>query len=396
MSSNNLFSASNSALGYLFQVRLALLESIRRIRSRSADGVCIEALDDISFESRGEASELLQTKHHSTPANLTDSSPDLWKTLRVWISFHLDSQTSFGEVSLYLITTSDAGENSIAWNLGLEHRDIESALGIMLRVARDTISDQNRPGADSFLALSESDQRSFVNSIFVLTSQSNILDVRTELKTELRISVREEHLDHFLNHVEGWWFHWCVDHLMSDPPITISLTALHKQIVSLAQQYEEENLPVNPWDEPDAVDSENDTRIFVQELREIGLTNRGIELAVRDYYRAFAHRSRWNREDLLLVGELKQYESKLVSEWEQHFEIMRSTLGENPSHELGQSRGLELYQSLGFGRHIPIRRKVSEEFIYRGSLHMLADDRRLGWHFTFKDRLQALLSEASS
>ncbi len=68
-------SAAASALGYLYQVRYALLESLRRLRNGQEFIVAIETLDDVMFEKDGEAPELLQTKHHlEKAANLTDSS----------------------------------------------------------------------------------------------------------------------------------------------------------------------------------------------------------------------------------------------------------------------------------------------------------------------------------
>ena len=39
-----------------------------------------------------------------------------------------------------------------------------------------------------------------------------------------------------------------------------------------------------------------------------------------------------------------------------------------------------------------IRERYDESFMSRGSLHGLADDRRVGWHPEFEARLEALLS----
>jgi hypothetical protein len=45
----------------------------------------IERLDDVAFETAGDAVELLQTKHHiNKQGDLSDASVDLWKTSRVW------------------------------------------------------------------------------------------------------------------------------------------------------------------------------------------------------------------------------------------------------------------------------------------------------------------------
>jgi len=80
------FDATASMLGYLYQVRLALLDSLRRLRRLGTFSVSIETLDDVAFEKQGSPTELLQTKHHiDRQANLSDASPDVWKSLRVWV-----------------------------------------------------------------------------------------------------------------------------------------------------------------------------------------------------------------------------------------------------------------------------------------------------------------------
>jgi hypothetical protein len=79
------FSAKESGLGYLFQARYALWLILDGPEERET---VLESLDDITLESEGQASELLQTKHHSAPASLTNASAELWKTLRIW-STHL-------------------------------------------------------------------------------------------------------------------------------------------------------------------------------------------------------------------------------------------------------------------------------------------------------------------
>ncbi|MBE0548573.1 MAG: hypothetical protein IH627_13185 [Rubrivivax sp.] len=71
------FNAGASMLGYLYQVRVALLWAIRQ--SRIGDfSVSVETLDDVSFEANGDPIAVLQTKHsvHST-SGLSDLSPEL-------------------------------------------------------------------------------------------------------------------------------------------------------------------------------------------------------------------------------------------------------------------------------------------------------------------------------
>ena len=68
--SNNAFSAAASALGYLYQCRLALVCALRRVRKNAEFQLAIETLDKVVFEKNGEPSVLLQAKHLRERSNL--------------------------------------------------------------------------------------------------------------------------------------------------------------------------------------------------------------------------------------------------------------------------------------------------------------------------------------
>jgi hypothetical protein len=113
--------------------------------------------------------------------------------------------------------------------------------------------------------------------------------------------------------------------------------------------------------------------------------------AIRNYYRAFEQRSRWVREDLLLIGELERYEERLIEEWDLHFEQMRDDLGDDAAEEAMRQAAQSLYKWVESGSHRFIRPGVTEPAIARGTYQMLADDLRVGWHLEFLDRIKRLL-----
>jgi hypothetical protein len=76
--------------------------------------VSIETLDDVVFERDGEPPDLLQTKHHiKKTADLTDTSPDLWKTIRIWCEGFINSNIPDGS-TFFLITTAEAPKGAAA------------------------------------------------------------------------------------------------------------------------------------------------------------------------------------------------------------------------------------------------------------------------------------------
>lgn len=105
------FGAAPSMVGYLYQVRLALLWAIRR--SRTSDFVVsLETLDDVSFEVGGEPLAVLQAKHSlKAAATLTDLNAELWKTLRVWLMGLASGEIPLG-TARFLITTAAAAPGS--------------------------------------------------------------------------------------------------------------------------------------------------------------------------------------------------------------------------------------------------------------------------------------------
>ena len=117
MNKKSEFDATSSALGYIYQVRYALLAALKKITSVADPddfNISIETLDDVAFDENGDPETLLQTKYHGSPGNITDRSPDIWKTLRVWIESHHNNIINFTCSSLFLITTETAKKNSLA------------------------------------------------------------------------------------------------------------------------------------------------------------------------------------------------------------------------------------------------------------------------------------------
>jgi hypothetical protein len=128
----------------------------------------------------------------------------------------------------------------------------------------------------------------------------------------------------------------------------------------------------------------------VRQLALIKAGKKRIAAAIRDYYRAFEQRSRWLRNDLLLVGDLDKYERRLIEEWEIVFEAMRDEVGADAADDAKEKAARDVF-TWAERVSIPIRPRVTEPFVTRGSLHMLADEVRLGWHPEFRDRLAVLL-----
>ncbi|MBA2848250.1 hypothetical protein G4V39_04530 [Thermosulfuriphilus ammonigenes] len=389
----NNFGASASLIGYLYQCRLALLEALRRLRKNVTFSVSIETLDDVVFDSNGEAAEILQTKHHiNRAADLNDASPDIWKTFRIWIS-GLINDTIPDDSTFFLITTSSAPEASAAYYLRAgKSRDVVRAIERLNATAESSTNKTNTHAYKLFRNLSAEKKRNFLEAVIVLDNAPAISDLDGLLKEELFHAVKPKFLDSFVRRIEGWWFRRVIEHLSSDASEPILSEELLAEEGRLREQFKQDNLPVDDDIMNATVDASGyQDRTFVHQLRLIEIGNRRIFYAIRNYFRAFEQRSRWVREDLLFVGELDRYEDRLVEEWELLFEAMKDDLGNDAAEEAKKKAAQALYKWVETGSHRSIRAGVTEPCIARGTYQILADKLRVGWHPEFLKRLKKLL-----
>jgi hypothetical protein len=393
---SNTFSARPAALGYLYQVRFALLLLMSR---GYPDGrITIEKFDDVAFDTDGTPTELLQLKHRiASTGSLTDASSDLWKTIRIWAEEVRVGGVAAEQTLFSLVTTGRAAAHSAAWYLHpTDHRSAVTAYDILGRVAIASSNASNAAGYEAFLRLPEDARKRLVSSIHVLDSSPTIEDVRPLIERELALTVRQEHITSVFTRVEGWWFGEVVRHLTNGSAPALEYRSLQAYVSDVRDMFTPDSLPIDFFYEepPEGADSED--RRFVVQLRLIASHNNNISFAIRDYYRAFKQRSAWLREDLLQAGELQRYEDRLVEEWQRFFAFAQEGIAPNASEEDLQRAGRELFQTM-HNRELHIRSNTREPYVMRGSLHILADRSPplVGWHPEFLARLQALVAVAA-
>ncbi len=386
------FSAADSTLGYLYQCRVALASALQRIRASEEFTVALETLDDVVFEPEGRAPDLLQTKHHRTrSANLTDASPDLWKSLRIWCE-GLAAGTIPPGSTLYLITTSQAGDDSAAHRLRVAERDVATARARLHATAQTSTNKDNKSAYEAFLALNEDHQRALLETVFVIDSSPAIAELDDRLRAEVRWAAEKQHLDSFLSRLEGWWFRRAIQQMLAPAGSNAMLSReIEAQMDDLREQFKRESLPIDEDILATTVDeSAYQDAVFVQQLRLCNIGAKRVLAAIREYFRAFEQRSRWLREDLVLVGELDRYERRLIEEWELVFERIKDDLGKATAEDAKQRAAQEVYRWVEESV-FPIRANVTEPFVTRGSYQILSDRLRVGWHPEFMDRLRHLL-----
>lgn len=386
--------AGGSALGFVYQIDVALLQLLARSRSQPELRLYLERLDDIEFETDGEPTELLQTKHHIARAgSLTDTSRDVWRTLGAWSDAITRSGINPSSVLFSLLTTATAPSDSAAASLRPNaDRDPSAALETLELVARQAQETTNEADYLRFLGLSGEQRLALVTSMRVLDATEGLRDLEFTFLAELRLTANPIAIRPLLDRLLSWWHRRVVQHLLVGSSEPIGADEVLAVIYDLQDQLASDNLPIDYGElTSDLPGLEAGERTFVRQLQLIAAGDRLIELAIRDYKQAFAQRTRWVRDALLLPGELERYEQRLVEEWESHFAMAARRHADAADEPGYQRQGFEVFEAANSSQSW-IRDRVKQPFVVRGTYHGLADDMKVGWHPAFVERLRELLA----
>ena len=387
--------ASEQMLGYLYQVRYALALLLENDNSDCQ--ISIEKFDDVAFSKDDIPIQLIQLKHHiQHQGNLADASTDMWRTIKVWIDAISETPDILDGTNFLIITTATAPIDSAAFLLKKDsNRNPDTAYQKLKTVCFSSVNQAHQRYYDAFREAGEDTVKQLIRQIYIIDCASNIIDVEKDILKHIRYSCIPKHQKMIYERLEGWWFKKAIDALCCDTPVFVNQNQVRSFIVSVSQEYADDNLPIDILDIDDLQESNfsANEKIFHEQLKLICLGNHRMQLALRDYYRAFRQRASWVRNDLLYVNELGQYEQRLIDEWEHAFAAMEETLSETNNATEGEKakEGRQLFSDIE-KRDIRIRPKCQEAFIMRGSYHILANQLKIGWHVDFFDRLKQLLN----
>ena len=390
-------SAAPQAIGYLFQCEYALLALVEQARQDPTRALGLELLDDVHFEASGTPTELLQTKHHvNEGADLTDRSPDLWRTIAAWLDA-LELLT--GPLpTLTLVTTQTASQGAASLLRSGQGRDSDAALVILETVAAEDPGNLATAVARArFLGLDPSYRAEVVDAITVRDATADAATIDAALLQTLFPAPPPGREAVFVALLKGHWHAIALKLLLGDLD-RFSGEDLQTLVDDILGQLRDDNLPIDPaiallpFVAADAAAFAG--RPFVVQLQLIAMEDEVLWRHIRDYHRAFTQRSQWLRHHLIGLAELERYERRLTEEWELAFHTMSAELHEDAPEPECQRSGRELLQQMASRALVRLRERFDEPFVTRGTLHELADRRSIGWHPDFVARLEQLLAPA--
>lgn len=397
------YSAGEQGLGYIYQPRFALLRLLQLSESTS---LLIEKDDDLDFLDKEGVKTLASLKHKAEGDRLNDLSTDFWKSVRIWLARYNRDGRSEANLRFFLFTTGTVSKTSFLKHFLLDpiHTDDETAS--LSQLASDALSRSESKLitaiAQEFYKLTEEEQNDFLSRIVIFDGGPRIVDVPSIIKDQHMRSIRREFRESVFQRLEGWWNDTVVDMLSGKRTEAIFGYEISDKLSAFAEEYKSDNLPITfrgktPEGE---IDAENDPRLFVVQLREIGIASNRIRNAILDYYRAFEQRSAWARENLLISGEMEEYEERLVDEWSRYRDVVFEDLDDGSANAVLLEAGKALYRwadmESGNINTLRIRERVTEPYVLRGGFHILANSHppRVYWHPRFLSRVAELLGAA--
>ncbi|MGA2889450.1 MAG: ABC-three component system protein [Terracidiphilus sp.] len=396
------FSAGEQGLGYLYQPRFALL---KLFESPEETAVFIEKDDDLDFVDVGGRKTLASLKHKAPGERLTDLAKDFWKSVRIWLKRYRDSGRIESTHQFYLFTTNEVADTSFLKEFlptAAARSADDPAHSVLADAAlAETQSEFIQTIAMEVHSLSEAEQIDFWRRVTIFDRAPRIDDVPALIKDRHMRSIRREYRDSVFERLEGWWHDAALALLTGKRVLPIFGYEVSDKLTSIADEYKTDNLPITfRGKEPDReIDTENDDRLFVRQLREIGISSARIRNAILDYYRAYEQRSQWARESLLISGELEDYENRLEDEWSRYRDVVFEKLDRESAESVLREAGQKLYQwadlESGNVSSLRIRERVTEPYVVRGCFHILANIAplpRVYWHPLFLERLRDLLA----
>ncbi len=398
------YSAAEQGLGYIYQPRFALLRLLRLPESTS---LLIEKDDDLDFVDQNGVKTLSSLKHKAVGDRLADLSTDFWKSVRIWLARYDRDGRADANLRFFLFTTGTVSDKSFLRFFLDDPAPRGDDTVPLSKLASDALkkteSQLITAIANELNELSEAEKDDFLSRITIFHANPRIADVPSVIKDQHMRSVRREFREAIFERIEGWWNDTVISLLTGRRTEPIYGYEISDKLSAIADEYKADNLPITLRGKtpPVEIDADGDTRLFVVQLRAIGIGSNRIRHAILDYYRAYEQRSAWARENLLVAGELEEYEDRLVDEWSRYRDVVFESLDDDTAETVLLEAGKALYQwadiESGNINALRIRERVSEPYVVRGGFHILANtlpSPRVYWHPQFLSRIGQVLGAA--
>lgn len=390
-------SAAEQGLGYIYQARFALLKILELPEDSS---LLLEKEDDVDFNDAAGRKSLISLKHKAVGDTLTDLATDFWKSVRIWLVYYKANGRIGCDTRFMLFTTSAVGSESILTIFKDKEVEGEARAQAVKEPLAKSKSVLVVAVREELKTLATAELADFYSRITIADATLRITEIPSAVINQHLRTIRRESRPFLFERLEGWWIDQAIRLLAGERTAAISGVEVSDKLAAMAEEYRNDNLPITfRQHKPDQMDTANDPRVFVEQLRALELSTTRLQKAVIDYYRAFEQRSSWARQNLLVSNEIEEYEDRLIDEWERYKEFVFQTISDKSGDAECLAAGRELYRWAELETtSLRIRVRVTEPYIVRGAFHILANARpepHVHWHPRFLARLAQIVRKAA-
>ena len=375
--SNSKTDATASSVGYIYQLQYSLIYLLGKKDSNLY--IKIETYDDISVHDikTDKIVALLQTKHYKS-SNLTDKDTQFWKTLYNWIN---SSSEEYDDTEYFLATTSTIKENSFFQYLtqNKKIRDISQAKKELDNFvgAQDLTSNSDiNKYIKAYEEQSDEDKIKLLNKITILSDSIRSDQIIDSLIDTLRYAFSDKNNKDLSNTLLTWWQGECTKNLNdSEDKQQLSLQYVENKLIQLRHQ-DTYTITLKPHNNPALFENS----IFIKQMEFIDLDKDQTDQEILHFATALNSRTEWVKQAI----NMSNYDKKLQS-------LYRDNLLVCPNNPCEITQGRHLFVSCmnGYKEYNTMigLRQSDQDQLFRGSLHMLSDNKKIGWHPKYKDLL---------
>ena len=396
MAQTTVHSAEDAALGFRFQSLYALLALWQETNDDAM--IFVETLDDVVLVSNGETL-LEQLKHTLSPkpSALTVKSVSLWKTLKAWID--VLPQVEISQTRFNLVSVADVSEGSILVALldkksdrkGLEKELRDEAQRVLserteaISLGKTTLPHAERAaGCKAFLALEYDKRMRLIEKINLKPGQSNILCIEKQLADSLT-SVIAKQRNQVAQRLIEWWERQMLYSMCNKREKAISRFEVVQKHMTIVTEIALDMLP-NPFATLDPPASYQPDSMIGKQIALVGGTERELNRAIREEWRARETRSAWATENPARYDRILNYDKRLSDEWlDRHSEMREGCDGKGEDKLKAEGRNLLNWSHYGAPKDLePIASSVVAPYYVRGSYQVLSTTGKVGWHPNFR------------
>lgn len=380
----NLHAADGSQLGFLFQIEKVILW----LSSLDIDAVVgIEVDDDIVVKlAKGEKiNEIYEQAKHTLKnhAPFSDKSEDLWKTLAIWINAVMNGKINPEKVRFSPFSNKIIPKTRLLYALHeADYTKVDKlteTCSLLKRTAK-TLRKGLKQYGETVLDCPDAILEKIINSIQIIepTYQHNQANYKKQLSQNLSMA-EELPFDDMLNKMFGFIAMQLIDNWRNREESWISVKAFNSYYIQLIGEYVKkpfiektsDSLPVSKKEI-----EQNQTKVYVEQLRLIDCSEEELLEAIHDYYRASTERNRFAKDYEISREKIEQYYNDLHEKWKA---ISR------PRFRSATSKKESLIGYSVFYETIQYKGKLSnyepeQPYTYKGAYHHLANELELGWH----------------